>query len=67
MALENIMPFTIGLHLLQLYKRGITYVFSHNYAKINIDSDDDLSLEKKITLHNVLMLIESVFKENNYQ
>ena len=28
-------------------KNGITYVFSHNYAKFKIDLDDDLPLEKK--------------------
>ena len=27
-------------------KSGITYVFSHNYAKFKIDSDDDLPLEE---------------------
>ena len=27
-------------------KNGITYVFSHNYAKFKIDSDDDLPLKK---------------------
>ena len=29
-------------------KSGITYVFSHNYAKIKIDSYDSLPLEKNI-------------------
>ena len=27
-------------------KSGITYVISHNYAKIKVDSYDSLSLEK---------------------
>ena len=27
--------------------------FSHNCAKINVDSDDDLPLEKILTMHNV--------------
>ena len=27
-------------------KSGITYVISHNYAKINIDSYDSLPIEK---------------------
>ena len=43
-------------------KIGVTYVDCCNYAKIKIDSDDDLSLEK--TLHNVVILINSVF--NNH-
>ena len=29
-------------------KRSYYIFFSHNYAKIKIDSDDDLSLEKNI-------------------
>ena len=33
-------------------KDGITYVFSPNYEKIEIDSDDDFPLEKTLTLHN---------------
>ena len=34
--LKSIMPFTLGLDLISL-KGGITYVFSHNYARIKID------------------------------
>ena len=34
------MPYLIGV------KSSITYVFSHNYAKIETDSDNDLPLEK---------------------
>ena len=46
---------------------GITYVFSYNYAKTKIDSDDDLPLEKTLTLHNVVILIKSVFnKDQNH-
>ena len=40
---------------------GIRYVFSHSYAKIKIDLDDDLSLEETLTLHHVIILIKSVF------
>ena len=39
-------------------KIGVTYVDYCNYAKIKIDSDDYLSLEK--TLHNAVILIKSV-------
>ena len=35
-------------------KSGITYAFSHNYAEIKIDSDDDLLLEKKHCLSIML-------------
>ena len=31
-------------------KSGITYVFSHNYAKIKVDSYDYLPLEKTLKL-----------------
>ena len=45
-------------------KSGITYVISHNYAKINIDSYDSLPVEKTLTLHNVVMLVKSVFNKD---
>lgn len=44
-------------------KSDISYVFSHSYEKIKSDSDDDLTLEK--TLHNVVILIKSVFNEKS--
>ena len=46
-------------HLISL-KSSITYVFSHYYAKIKVDSYDSLPIEKRFTLHNVTMLIRSV-------
>ena len=45
-------------------KSGITYVISHNFAKIKVDSYDSLSLEKTMTFHNVVILIKSIFKKN---
>ena len=45
-------------------KSGITYVFFYNYARIQIDSHDSLPLEKTLTLHNVIILIKSVFNKN---
>ena len=49
-------------------KSGILYVFSHNYARIKVDSYDSLSLRKALTFYNVLILIKSVFNKdkNNY-
>ena len=49
-------------------KRGITYTTSHNYAKIKVDSYNSLSLEKRITICNVITLIESIYNndKNNY-
>ena len=45
-------------------KSGITYVFSHNYTRIKIESNDSLYLEKTLTLDNVIILIKSVFNKN---
>ena len=41
-------------------KHGIKYVFSHYYAKIKIGSYVSLSIEKTMTLHNVVIHITSV-------
>ena len=38
-------------YLLSL-KSSITYIFSHNFAKIKIDSYDSLPIEKRFSLHN---------------
>ena len=45
-------------------KSGISYVIFYNYEKIKVDSCDSLSLEKTLTLHNVIILIKSVFKKD---
>ena len=49
-------------------KSGITYIISHNYATIKVDSYHSLPLEKTITLHNVIILVKSVWNKdkNNY-
>ena len=49
-------------------KIGITYAFSHIYAKIKIDSFDSLHIEKTLTFHNVIILIKPVLNkdENHY-
>ena len=52
------MPFPIGLDLIS-QKSDITYVFSHYYAKIKVDSYDSLSEEKTLALHNFVVLIKS--------
>ena len=46
-------------------KSCITYVDSHYYPKIKIDSDNDLSLEKILTMHIAVILIK--FKTNAKQ
>ena len=47
---------------------GITYIISHNYATIKVDSYNSLPLEKTMTFRNVIILIMSVWNkdENNY-
>ena len=48
-------------------KSGITHVISHNYARNERDSHGSLPLGKTLTLHNVIILIKSVFnKDQNY-
>ena len=48
-------------------KSGITYIFSHYFAKIKVDSYDSLPIEKTLTLHNVIILIKSVLnKDKNH-
>ena len=48
-----------------LLRSNISYVVSHKYAKIKIDSNGNLLLKKTITMHNVIILIKSVFNENH--
>ena len=50
-------------YLIQL-KKGITYVFSQNFAKSKVYSDDDLSWEETLNSHNVLIFNKSVFNKN---
>ena len=45
-------------------KSGITYLFPHNYTRIKIDSYDSLPLEKTLTLHYGIILINSVIHKN---
>ena len=46
-------------------KGDVTYAFfSHNYTKLKIDSYNYLSLEKTLTIFNVVILIDSVFSKD---
>ena len=43
----------------------MTFSFSHNFAKIKIDSCDSLPLEKTMTFHGgIIELIEPVFNKD---
>ena len=48
-----------GIRYLISLKSGITYIFSQYFAKFKIDSFDSLLTEKKLTLHNFILLIKS--------
>ena len=45
-------------------KRGMIYSISHNYARTKIDSYDFLPLEKTLSLHNVIIIIKTVFNKD---
>ena len=48
-------------------KSSITYIFSHYFAKIKVDSYDSLPIEKTLTLYYVIILIKSVLnKDKNH-
>ena len=53
-AIYNRITYLISL------KSRITYIFSHYFAKIKVDSYDSLPIEKRLALHNVAILIKSV-------
>ena len=53
-------------HLIGL-KSGISNVVSHDYAKIEIESDDDSPLEKTLSLQDVAILIKTVFNKDHNQ
>ena len=58
--------YDIIIYLISL-KSGITSIFSHYYEKIKVDSYDSLPLEKRLTLHNVIIHIKSVLnKDKNH-
>ena len=45
-------------------KSRIIYVFSHNYARIEVDLYDSVPLEKTLTSYNVIIFIKSVFNKD---
>ena len=60
------MPFITKIRYLLSLKSSIAYAFSHYFAKSLVNSYDSLPIEKRLTLHNVTILIKSVFnKEKN--
>ena len=60
--MKNMMLFT---NLSQ--KSGITFIFSPYFVKIEVDSYDPLPIEKRLTLHIVIIHIKSVLnKDKNH-
>ena len=45
-------------------KSGITDSINYNFATIRIDSHNSLTIEKMLTFHNVIILINSVVNKN---
>ena len=45
-------------------KSSITYIIPNNNAKIKVDSNDSLPLERTMTFHDVIILIKSVFNKD---
>ena len=45
------------LRYLIMLKSNISYVYSNNYMKIKINSDEDLPLEKSFNMRNLVMLL----------
>ena len=55
------------IRYLVMLKINVSDVCSHKYMKIKFDLDDDLTLEKTLNMHNVVILIKSAFNKNlNY-
>ena len=48
-----------------MLKSNIWDLSPHKYMKIKIDSDDDLPLQKPLSMHNIVILIQSVFSKNH--
>ena len=57
LALEYIMPFKQDYLISE--KSDAKYIINHNFARIRIDSNNYLPIEKVITFHNVIILIKS--------
>ena len=46
-------------------KSGITYIFSHYFAKIKVYSYDSLPTVKRLTLHVIINIKSVLTKDNN--
>ena len=63
-GLENYYAIYNSIRYLTNLKRGITDIFCYYYEKIKVKSYDSLPIEKRSTLHNVIILIKSVLSKD---
>ena len=56
-SLENMMKLNIWHYFILIY--------SHKFMKIKINPDHGLPLEKTLNMHNVVMLVKSIFNKNH--
>ena len=45
-------------------KGGITYISFHYFMEIKVDSNNSLPIEKRLTLHSVIIHIKSVLNKD---
>ena len=62
---KNMKEYLIETSTLLFKKTNNSNVYYHNYMKVGINSDDDLSLEKKLNIQNTIVFIGPIYK-NNY-
>ena len=48
-----------------MLKSNISDIYCHKYTKFEIKSNDVLSLDKAITMHDVIILVKFFFNENH--
>ena len=49
-----------------MLKSNILGVYAYKYMKVKINSDDNFFSEKTKNIHNVVILVKSVFNKNHY-
>ena len=63
---EKYNVFYSRIRYLRSLKSSITYVFSHYYAKIKVDSYDSFLIEKRLTLNNVISKLDKTKNCSKY-
>ena len=64
---EKMIPFTVGWDILSVKKVVLHMFFLIIMQKIKIGLYDSLPPQKRLTLHNVIILIKSVFNKDQNQ